>query len=90
MGAIRASGKKNPVIAIDEDKLRTHVSEFVRLSVDEILNSLLDVEADTLCHTSRYERNVERPVPALVITSGICIPRLEQSAHSSQATSRTF
>ena len=48
------------MIAVDEEELRTHVSEVVRQSVEETLNSLLDAEADTLCQARRYERNAER------------------------------
>jgi len=61
MEAIRANGKKKvPVIAVDEEELRSHVSEVVRQSVEETLNGLLDAEADTLCQARRYERNAER------------------------------
>ena len=61
MEAIRTSGKKKvPVIAVDEEELRTLVSEVVRQSVEETLNGLLDAEADTLCQAKRYERNAER------------------------------
>ena len=53
MEAIRANGKKNvPVIAVDEEELRTHVSEVVRHSVEDTLNGLLEAK--------RYERNAER------------------------------
>jgi transposase-like protein len=48
------------VIKIDEGKVRQHVEEVVRQSVEETLNGLLDVEADELCGAKRYERNVER------------------------------
>ena len=61
MEAIRTNNKKKvPVIAVDEEELRTHVSEVVRQSVEETLNGLLDAEADTLCQARRYERNAER------------------------------
>ncbi|SFW71121.1 Transposase, Mutator family, partial [Desulfovibrio desulfuricans] len=61
MEAIRTNGKnKVPVIAVDEEELRTHVSEVVRQSVEETLNGLLDAEADTLCQARRYERNADR------------------------------
>ena len=61
MEAIRTNGKKKvPVIAVDEEELRTHVSEVVRQSVEETLNGLLDAEADTLCQARRYERNADR------------------------------
>ena len=77
MEAIRTNNKKKvPVIAVDEEELRTHVSEVVRQSVEETLNGLLDAEADTLCQARRYERMQIEPVPALDITSGICTPRL--------------
>ncbi|NLX97960.1 MAG: IS256 family transposase [Rhodopirellula sp.] len=48
------------VIKIDEDKVRRHVEEVVRQSVEETLNGLLDAEADELCGAKRYERSVER------------------------------
>ena len=61
MEAIRTNGKKKvPVIAVDEEELRTHVSEVVRQSVEETLNGLLDAEADTLCQARRYARNAVR------------------------------
>jgi len=48
------------VIKIDEGKVRQHVDEVVRKSVEETLNGLLDAEADELCVAKRYERSVER------------------------------
>ena len=41
--------KKPPVIAVDEQQLRSHVSEVVRQSVEETRNGLLEAEADALC-----------------------------------------
>lgn len=52
--------KKVPVIAVDEQELRSHVSEVVRQSVEETLNGLLEAEADALCQAKRYERNAQR------------------------------
>ena len=52
--------KKVSVIAVDEQELRTHVSEVVRQSVEETLNGLLEAEADALCQARRYERNAHR------------------------------
>ena len=49
-----------PVIEVDETRLRSHVAEVVRQSVEETLNGLLDAEADVLCQASRYERSAER------------------------------
>jgi transposase-like protein len=48
------------VIKIDEGKVRQHVEEVVRASVEETLNGLLEAEADELCGAKRYERSVER------------------------------
>jgi len=50
MGALR----------VDEGKLRNHVDEVVRSSVEETLNGLLDAEADHICRAQRYERSAER------------------------------
>jgi len=48
------------VIKIDEGKVRQHVEEVVRQSVEETLNGLLEAEADELCGAKRYERSMER------------------------------
>jgi transposase-like protein len=48
------------VIKIDEGKVRQHVEEVVRQSVEETLNGLLEAEADELCGAKRYRRSVER------------------------------
>jgi transposase-like protein len=48
------------IIKIDEGKVRQHVEEVVRQSVEETLNGLLDAEADELCGAKRYERSIER------------------------------
>lgn len=46
-------------LRVDETKLRGHVDEVVRSSVEETLNAL-DVEADQICRAQRYERSPER------------------------------
>lgn len=48
------------VIKIDEDEVRKHLSELVRGTVEETLNSMLDQEADILCGAKRYERSPDR------------------------------
>ena len=48
------------VIKVDETKVREHLDEVVRASVEQTLNGLLEAEADVLCGAKRYERNVER------------------------------
>ena len=47
-------------LRVDEGKLRNHVHEVMRTSVEETLNALLDAEADQICRAQRYERSVER------------------------------
>ena len=44
-------------LRVDEEKLKEHVGEMVRSSVEETLNALLDAEADRLCRAQRYERS---------------------------------
>lgn len=48
------------VVRVDEAKLRGHVDQVVRASVEETLNGLLEAEADRLCHAKRYERTPDR------------------------------
>ena len=77
MEAIRTNGKnKVPVIAVDEEELRTHVSEVVRQSVEETLNGLLDGKLKRSARPDAMSVMPIEPVPALVIMSGICRPRL--------------
>ncbi len=61
MKAIKEREKRKvPVIEVDDQELRSHVSEVVRQSVEETLNGLLEAEADALCQARRYERNAQR------------------------------
>lgn len=48
------------VIQIDEARIRDHLGEMVRGTVEEALNSMLDAEADQLCSADRYERSEGR------------------------------
>jgi transposase-like protein len=48
------------VIEIDEARIRDHLGELVRGSVEDTLNALLDAEADQLCNAARYERTQAR------------------------------
>jgi transposase-like protein len=48
------------VIQIDEARIRDHLGEMVRGTVEEALNALLDAEADRLCGAARYERSESR------------------------------
>ena len=48
------------VIQIDEARIRDHLGEMVRGTVEETLNALLDAEADGFCGAGRYERSQGR------------------------------
>jgi putative transposase len=48
------------VIQINEARIRDHLGEMVRGTVEETLNALLDAEADLLCGAGRYERTQGR------------------------------
>ncbi len=62
MKAIKEREKRKvSVIAVDEQELRSHVSEVVRQSVEETLNGLLDAEAEELCQTRRHDLKQKRP-----------------------------
>ena len=53
-------GPMGQVIKIDEGRIRDHLGEMVRGTVEEALNALLDAEADRLCGAGRYERTEAR------------------------------
>jgi putative transposase len=48
------------VIQIDEARIRDHLGDMVRGTVEETLNAMLDAEADQLCGAGRYERSEAR------------------------------
>ena len=48
------------VVQIDDAKIRAHLDEVVRATVEETLNALLDAEADHLCGARKYERTEGR------------------------------
>ena len=48
------------VIEIDEARIKDHLGELVRGSVEDTLNALLDAEADQQCNAARYERTEAR------------------------------
>ena len=50
----------NNVITIDDERIKNHLDQVVRGSVEETLNALLEAEADRLCNAQRYERTVVR------------------------------
>ena len=54
------SANLDGMIRIEEEKIRSHVGEVVRQTVEQTLNGLLEAEADELCGAKRYARSPER------------------------------
>lgn len=52
--------KSGKIVQIDEERIKKHLGEIVRDSVQDTLNELLDAEADRLCNAKRYERTDAR------------------------------
>ncbi|KIX11962.1 transposase, partial [Dethiosulfatarculus sandiegensis] len=52
--------KLGHVVYIDEGKIRGHLDEMVRGTVEQTLNDLLDAEADRLCNAPKYSRSPDR------------------------------
>lgn len=50
----------NNVIKIDPRRIRNHLDQMVRGTVEETLNSMLDAQADQLCNAERYQRSQAR------------------------------
>ena len=48
------------IIQINEGEVHAHVDRLVKQTVEEMLNGMLDAEADKLCQARRYERSPER------------------------------
>ncbi len=51
-----STSKGGKIIQIGEDRIKEHLGEVVRGSVQETLNALLEAEAERLCNARRYER----------------------------------
>ena len=55
-----STANKDKIVSIDEERIKKHLGDIVRGSVQETLNELLDAEADRLCNAARYERTGAR------------------------------
>src|SRR5688572_4004380 len=47
-------------LVVDTDKVRGHLDEVVRSTVEETLNAMLDAEADRVAGAGKYERSPDR------------------------------
>ena len=54
------SKKTGKIIQIDEEGVKDHLGQIVKVTVQETLNAMLDAEADQLCNAQRYERSARR------------------------------
>ena len=67
------SGFSN-VVRIDDERIRDHLGQIVRGTVEETLNSLLEAEADRLCDAARYERTEAGGTSGPALTRASCTP----------------
>lgn len=49
-----------PIIALDEEALKGELKDLVRKTVEEVINGILDAQADEMVNAGRYERTDER------------------------------
>ncbi len=54
------SASSSEVVKIDFGNLKKDLGSFVRGTVEEAINGLLDAEAEQICNAKRYERSDER------------------------------
>ena len=59
MGNVAQKSEKSiaGAIKINEKEIVDHLSQLVRQSVADTINSFLDAEADAICQAGRYQRN---------------------------------
>lgn len=56
----RAGEGLDAALVIDTEKVRSHLDEVVRSTVEQTLNELLDAEADRIAGAGRYQRSPDR------------------------------
>ncbi len=62
----------NEIVQLNEQIIRTELKELVRQSVEEVLNGLLDAEADLLTNARKYERTEDRKDTGQAIIHASC------------------
>ncbi|WP_020614552.1 transposase, partial [Sediminispirochaeta bajacaliforniensis] len=48
------------IIEINEEEVKNHLGNFVRETVEETLNAMLEAEAEQLVNAQKHERNTDR------------------------------
>ena len=56
----QTKAKAPGIITVNQEELLDHVKEYTRSTVEEMLNGLLDAEADELCNAHKYEHTEQR------------------------------
>ncbi len=72
-----SSKREAKVIRVDEGELKKHVSEIVRESVEDTLNSLLEAEAHALQAWCHIEWQVNDPVPNVIVLAAYDMRRMQ-------------
>ncbi len=58
------------IVEINEEKIKDHLGQFVKNTIEETLNLMLEAEADELCNAQRYERSSDRQDTGAAIMGG--------------------
>ena len=57
---VSTRGKVPGMMKVDEEQVRGHLDLMVKTTVEQALNSFLEIEAKELCGAGRYERSPDR------------------------------
>ncbi len=82
-GIRQGIAKFSQLIQIHEGKIQEHLRGVFRSVVEEMLNALLDAEADRLCRPKGTSAPRAARIPGRVPTNGSCTPTSGESAQSS-------
>ena len=75
VGNATERGEFSGIIQLDEGKVRAHLDNVVRETVEQTLNALLEAEAEALCGAKRKSGIQSAWIRVLAIMSGNCIRR---------------
>jgi hypothetical protein len=78
------SGLSN-VVRIDDERIRDHLSQIVRGTVEETLNSLLAAEADRLCNAAATSGRKLGGTSGLALSAPATHPRRRGDAQGAEA-----
>jgi hypothetical protein len=70
----RTDANLSSVVRIDDERIRDHLGQIVRGTVEETLNALLEAEATRLCNAARYDGPTPGATPVPAPTSASSTP----------------